>query len=83
MKIAKSRAWTQGEIDQAIAAIKRVPGLWEELMQIEAATGDFNVDAGLKAERIIMQLHPECELNEITDLKIASRLSRRAELGIK
>jgi hypothetical protein len=83
MKIARSRAWAQAEIDQAIAAIKRVPGLWEELKQIEATTGDFDVDAGLKAERIVVRLHPECELNEITDLKIAIRLLRRAELGLK
>jgi hypothetical protein len=83
MKRAKSRNWTQAEVDEAIAAINREPGLWEELRRIEATTGEFDVDAGLRAERIVVQLHPECELNEITDLLIALRLSRRAQLGLK
>jgi hypothetical protein len=82
MKIAKSRAWTQAEAEEAIAALKAEPGLWEELKRIEATTGEFRgTKAGLRQSQILARLHRECELNEITDLLIAVRKSRRIELG--
>jgi hypothetical protein len=84
MKIAKSRVWTTAEIEEAIAAIRTEPGLWDELSRIEAITGEFrDVEAGVQERRIVTQLHPECELSEITQLMLAVRLSRRAELGLK
>ena len=84
MKIAKSRKWTQAEVEEAIAVLKSEPGLWEELERIEATTGEFrDVDAGFQEQRIVTRLHPECELNEITDLLLAIRLFRRAKLELK
>jgi hypothetical protein len=84
MKFAKSRSWTDAEVENAVAALKNEPGLWEELERIEATTGEFrDVEAGLQETRIVMRLHPECELNEITDLLLAIRLLRRAAVGMK
>ncbi|WP_315806671.1 MULTISPECIES: hypothetical protein [unclassified Bradyrhizobium] len=82
MKIAKSRDWTEAEVGEAVASIKREPGLWDELRRIEQTTGDFDNDVGLRADRIVARMHPECELHEITQLLIAVRLVRRAELGL-
>lgn len=83
MKIAKSRQWSEVEVEEAVAALKREPGLWEELERIEATTGEFRgVDAGLKEQQIITRLHRECELNEITDLLLAIRRTRRAKFGL-
>ena len=82
MKIAKSRKWDQAEVEEAVAALKKRPGLWEELVRIEATTGEFGFDgAGLEEMRIISRLHPDCELNERTGLLLAIRLYRRAALG--
>jgi hypothetical protein len=84
MKIAKSRSWTEDEVKDAIAALKREPGLWEELERIEATTGEFtDTKAGFEQRRIISRSHPECELNEITDLLLAIRLRPRASPGVK
>jgi hypothetical protein len=70
MKNAKSRNWTQAEVD---AAIKREPALWGELERIEVTSGEFgDVQAGLEECRVATQLHPD----EITQLLIAIRLSR-------
>jgi hypothetical protein len=71
MKIAKPRTWTTAEIEEAIAAIRKEPGLWGELSRIEAKAGEFrDVEAGVQERRIDTQLHPECELNEITELML-------------
>ena len=84
MKIAKSRSWTDAEVQHAIAEIKKEPGLWEELERIEATTGELgDVEAGRKEERIVVRLHPECGLKEVVDLLLAIRLFRCAALGLK
>jgi hypothetical protein len=84
MKIAKSRSWTGVEVQEAVTALKREPGLWEDLARIEATTGEFReVEAGVQEARIVTRLHPECELNEITDLLLAIRLYRCAALGLR
>jgi hypothetical protein len=84
MKIAKTRKWTEAEVEEAVAALKKHPGLWEELERIEATTGEFgDVEAGLEEMRIAKRLHLDCELNEITDLLLAIRLYRRAALELR
>jgi Protein of unknown function (DUF1629) len=84
MKTAKSRSWTDADVQETIAEIKKKAGLWEELERIEATTGEFrDVDAGLEQTRVVIGFHPKCELNEITDLLLAIRLVRRATLGLK
>ena len=72
-------------MQEAIAAIKKeFRFCLEELERIEATTGEFrDVEAGLQEMRIVARLHPECELNEITDLLLAIRLFRRASIGLK
>ena len=83
MPIAKSRDWTEAEVQEAIAAIKQEPGLWEEVEHIEKTTGDFEMEVHHKELRILFRLHQDCELNEITDLYHAIRNYRRAQLGLK
>jgi hypothetical protein len=83
MKAAK-RVWTKAEVQAAVEALKREPGLWQELEHIEATTGEFRgVEAGVKEQRVVTQLHAECKLSEITDLLLAVRVFRRAGLGLK
>lgn len=41
MKMAKSRAWTEDEVQQAIDEMKRMPSLWEEIEHIERTSADF------------------------------------------
>ena len=84
MPIAKSRKWTEAEIQDGIAAIKSHPGLWEEVENIEKATGEFtDTEAGLQEYRILKRLHQETMLNELADLYAAIRRHRRARLGLK
>jgi hypothetical protein len=83
MALAKSRDWTDTEVQEAVAAIKIEPGLWEELARIERTTGNFeNSEAWLAENRILSTLHPECGLHEITQLYVAVRKHRRDELGL-
>jgi hypothetical protein len=82
VKLAKSRKWTDVEVQRAIAEIKKEPNLWEELEKIEKTTGDFRgTPAGLKEQEIVASLHRDCELNELTDLHVAIRRRRRTFLG--
>ena len=84
MTLAKSRDWTEAEVQEAILEIKKEPGLWEELEQIEKTTGDFrDTEAEKKEWRALKRLHPECELHEATQLYIAIRKYRRGHLGLK
>jgi len=84
MKWAKSRVWTESEVQHAIAEMRKVPNLWDEIERIEKTTGDFTgTEVDRQERRIMSRLHPECELNEVTDLYIAIRKYRRAQLGLK
>jgi hypothetical protein len=84
MPIAKSREWTEEEVQEAIATIKRERGLWEELEQVEKTTGDFgDTDLADRERGVLVRLHSDCELSEITQLYVAVRAHRRAELGLK
>jgi hypothetical protein len=74
MPLVKSRNWTEADVQEAIAKIKEEPGLWQELEKIEKTTAEFrNTEAGLRERRILAELHPNCSLNEITDLYVPVR----------
>jgi hypothetical protein len=84
MTLAKSRDWTDTEVQEAISAIKKEPGLWEELEHIEKTTGDFaNTEAEKREWRVLLALHPGSELHEKTQLYMAIRNYRRVQLGLK
>jgi hypothetical protein len=69
-------------VQEAIAEIKKEPGLWEELKQIEKTTGDFRDTVAERKEwRRLIKLHPECQLHEMTQLHVAIRKYRRAQPG--
>jgi hypothetical protein len=84
MNDIRERNWTDVEVQEAISAIKKQPGLWEELEQIERTTGEFrNTEASTKELRVLARLHPECTLHEITQLNMAIRICRRVRLGLE
>jgi hypothetical protein len=76
---AKSRDWTDEEIAEAIAHIKSErPDAWEELQRLEDTTKDLTGSEALNIELgILVRMHPECELNEITQLFSAIRSVRQ------
>jgi hypothetical protein len=80
---ARWRKWTDAEVEEAIAEIKREPGLWEELERIEKTTAGFNTEVGKREWDILIKLHPECPLREINDLYCPVRSYRRAQLGLE
>jgi hypothetical protein len=41
MPLAKSRDWTEAEVQEAIDQIKKEPGLWEKLEYVEGTTAEF------------------------------------------
>jgi hypothetical protein len=84
MKIAKSRVWTPVEVEEAGVALRKEPGLWDELERLEKENGDFlESDAGRREMQIVARLHRGCELKEISDLLAALRRVRRKKLGLK
>jgi hypothetical protein len=84
MKIAKSRNWTETEVQAAISVIRAEPGLWNELEHIEKTTADFrDTDVGLRERVLIKKLHPTSTFHEITQLYFEVRKFRRAALGLK
>jgi hypothetical protein len=86
MKIAKSRAWTEAEVQEAVAAIKREAGLWQELEHVEITTADIRQTELFRREMTILRrLHPDPELglHEMTGLYGVVRDFRRARLGLK
>jgi hypothetical protein len=73
MGLAKSRDWTQADVQAAIDVIKAVPGLWEELEKIEQATkidARKVIETGRREYDVLVRLHPDADLNELTDLYI-------------
>jgi hypothetical protein len=83
MRLAKSRKWTKSEVQQIVAKTKEVSGLWEELIYVEATTGDFSDgEAWQKLYRIVAHTHPGLELNEITDMLLTFRIYMRRQLGL-
>jgi hypothetical protein len=72
---AKTRDWTDKEVAEAIARIKSErPDVWEELQRIEDTTRDLRGSEAAKIERgLLVRMHPECELSEITQLFSAIR----------
>jgi hypothetical protein len=84
MNDINERNWTKIEVQEAIDAIKKEPSLWEELEQTERTTGEFrNTEASTNQRRVLARLHPDCTLHEITQLKLAIRIRRRAQLGLE
>ena len=84
MMVAESRNWTEEEVHEAIAEIKREPGLWLELEHVERTTADFRgTEFGRREHRILVRLHPECTLSEITGLYWQIRDCRRSQLELK
>ena len=81
MKLAKSRKWTDAEVLEAKQYIQQQrPGLWERLIEIEIATGDFrDLDEFHILSGLISIMHPECEGNERIDLLVALRMLWTAE----
>jgi hypothetical protein len=76
---AKTRDWTDKEVAEAIAHIKSErPDAWEELQRLEDTTGDLTGSEAIHIQTgILVRMHPECELNEITQLKSALRAVRQ------
>ena len=84
MKIAKSRNWTETEVQAAISVIRAEPGLWKELEHIEKTTADFrDTDVGLRELALIQKLHPASSFRERNQLYGEIRKFRRAALGLK
>lgn len=83
MKIAKSRQWGREEVQAAKRDIlKKKPGLWERLKEIEVATGDFsNLREWHLLCGVVAASHPECEGNEITDMVLELRKVWSTEIG--
>jgi hypothetical protein len=82
-KIAWSPRWSEAEVQQAIAEIKKEPGLWDELERIERTQRDFGeTKAGNREFSILVNLHPECVLNEIGQLHGVIRAYHRRQLGL-
>ncbi len=74
MAIAKSKQWTEADVQAAMEVIKAVPGLWEELERIEkssvidrktieAGRREYDVlvrlQSGLRFERVDRSLHAD------------------------
>jgi hypothetical protein len=69
MRLAKSRDWSDAEVQEAVAAIKAEPGLWAELENIEKTTGESNgTEVGFKELQVLARLHSGCELHLATVL---------------
>jgi len=85
MAIAKSKVWTEADINEAVVVIKAVPGLWEELERVEKASviDRKTIEAGRREYDVLAKLHPDCDLNELTDLYMPIRRQMRADLGLK
>lgn len=85
MAIAKSKQWTEADVQEAMGVIKAVPGLWEELERVEQASviDRKTIEAGRREYDVLVRLHPECDLNELTDLYMPIRRILRAGLGLK
>jgi hypothetical protein len=84
MAIAKSKQWSEADVQEALAVIKAVPGLWEELERVEKASviDRKTIEAGRREYDVLVRLHPGCDLNELTDLYMPIRRILRKGLGL-
>ena len=86
MSTHSTKVWSEEDIERAISEIKSVPGLWNQLEEMEKTTADFRGTELQRAEfSILGKLFPDhsLSLNEMTDLYAAVRKYRRAELGLR
>ncbi len=60
MAIAKSRQWSEADVQEALGVIKAVPGLWEELERVEQASviDRKTIEAGRREYDVLVRLHP-------------------------
>ncbi len=84
MAIAKSKQWSEADVQEALGVIKAVPGLWEELERVEQASviDRKTIEAGRREYDVLVRLHPNCDLNELTDLYMPIRRILRKGLGL-
>ena len=77
---AKSRDWTDSEVQEAAAFVRNErPDVWQKLLDVERTAGDYHgVEEKNTEWRLLHQLHPECELNELTDMFLKLRKLRMA-----
>jgi len=82
MGVAKSKVWTEADVENAIGVLKAVPGLWEELERVEQASiiDRKTIEAGRREYDVLAKLHPGADLNELTDLYMPIQKLLRAGL---
>lgn len=84
-KLAAKRDWKEEEALEAKAFIqKERPGLWEQLLKVEATTRDFNdLEIAYLTLGMLDRLHPECEGIQTSQLFSALRDVMRKEIAAK